>query len=121
MFSSLKLTMLFAAGVGGAAVLCPLCGAGLPTAGAQPTQATLTCAGSAPAGLGATDGGPRRRRGAGRQPGARAGEPGAGGACASRRAGRAPPGLPPQNGAGDDPGDPPPTTRKSNSPPPPVI
>ena len=36
MFSSLKLTMLFAAGVGGAAVLCPLCGAGLQTAGARP-------------------------------------------------------------------------------------
>ena len=35
MLSSLKVTLLFAAGVGGAAVLCPLCIAGLQTAGAQ--------------------------------------------------------------------------------------
>ncbi len=35
MLSSLKLTLLFAAGVGGAAVLCPLCGVALQTAGAQ--------------------------------------------------------------------------------------
>ena len=47
MFSSLKLTMLFAAGVGGAAVLCPLCGAGLQTAGAQPMQVTLQAADTA--------------------------------------------------------------------------
>ena len=38
MLSSLKVTLLFAAGVGGAAVLCPLLGAGLQTAGAQPTR-----------------------------------------------------------------------------------
>ncbi len=47
MFSSLKLTMLFAAGAGGAAVLCPLCGAGLQTAGAQPMQVTLQAADTA--------------------------------------------------------------------------
>src|SRR2546428_9947341 len=47
MFSSLKLTMLFAAGVGGAAVLCPLCGAGLQTAGAQPMQVNLQAADTA--------------------------------------------------------------------------
>jgi len=47
MFSSLKLTMLFAAGVGGAAVLCPLCGAALQTAGAQPMQVTLQAADTA--------------------------------------------------------------------------
>ena len=38
MLSSWKVTLLFAAGVGGAAVLCPLLGAGLQTAGAQPTR-----------------------------------------------------------------------------------
>ena len=38
MLSSLKVTLLFAAGVGGATVFCPLCGAGLQTAGAQPRQ-----------------------------------------------------------------------------------
>src|SRR2546427_12667532 len=38
MLSSLKVTLLFAAGVGGAAVLCPLCIAGLQTAGAQSVQ-----------------------------------------------------------------------------------
>jgi len=47
MLSSLKLTMLFAAGVGGAAVLCPLCGARLQTAGAQPTQVALQAADTA--------------------------------------------------------------------------
>ena len=47
MLSSLKLTLLFAAGVGGAAVLCPLCGAGLQTAGAQPMQVTLQAADTA--------------------------------------------------------------------------
>jgi len=47
MLSSLKLTLLFAAGVGGAAVLCPLCGAGLQTAGAQPTQVALQAADTA--------------------------------------------------------------------------
>jgi copper chaperone CopZ len=41
MLSSLKVTLLFAAGVGGAAVLCPLCGVALQTAGAQATQVTL--------------------------------------------------------------------------------
>ncbi len=44
MLSSLKVTLLFAAGVGGAAVLCPLCGAGFQTAGAQPTQVALQAA-----------------------------------------------------------------------------
>jgi len=38
MLSSLKVTLLFAAGVGGAAVLCPLCIADLQTAGAQSVQ-----------------------------------------------------------------------------------
>ena len=47
MLSSLKLTLLFAAGVSGAAVLCPLCGAGLQTAGAQPTQVALQAADTA--------------------------------------------------------------------------
>src|SRR5213594_553101 len=47
MLSSLKVTVLFAAGVGGAAVLCPLCGAGLQTAGAQPTQVALQAADTA--------------------------------------------------------------------------
>ncbi|MGH2403312.1 MAG: cation transporter [bacterium] len=35
MLSSLKVALLFGAGLGGAAVLCPLCDAGIPTAGAQ--------------------------------------------------------------------------------------
>ena len=35
MTSSLKLAFLFAAGLGGAAVICPLCGSGVRTAGAQ--------------------------------------------------------------------------------------
>ncbi len=41
MLSSLKATLLFAAGVGGAAALCPLCSAGLQTAGAQPVQVAV--------------------------------------------------------------------------------
>ncbi len=41
MLSSLKVTLLFAAGVGGATLLCPLCGAGLQTARAQPAQVAL--------------------------------------------------------------------------------
>ncbi|TMB15982.1 MAG: heavy-metal-associated domain-containing protein [Deltaproteobacteria bacterium] len=47
MLSSWKVTLLFAAGVGGAAVLCPLCGAGLQTAGAQPAQVGLQAADTA--------------------------------------------------------------------------
>jgi len=38
MVSSLKAMLLFVAGVGGAAVPCPLCIAGLQTAGAQSVQ-----------------------------------------------------------------------------------
>ena len=41
MFSSLKVTLLIAAGVGGAAVLCPLSGVGLHTAGARPFQVAV--------------------------------------------------------------------------------
>ena len=41
MFSSLKVTLLIAAGVGGAAVLCPLSGVGLQTAGARPLQVAV--------------------------------------------------------------------------------
>ena len=41
MLASLKVTLLFAAGVGGAAVLCPLCGAGLQTAGARPLHVAV--------------------------------------------------------------------------------
>jgi copper chaperone CopZ len=41
MWSLLKVTLLCAAGVGGAAVLCPLCLTGLQTAGAQPAQVTI--------------------------------------------------------------------------------
>ena len=41
MLSSLKVKLLFAAAVGGAAALCPLCGVALQTAGAQATQVTL--------------------------------------------------------------------------------
>jgi copper chaperone CopZ len=37
MFSSAKAGLLVAAGLGGAAVLCPLCDAGIQMAGAQPT------------------------------------------------------------------------------------
>ena len=47
MLSSFKFTLLFATGVGGAAVLCPLCGAGLQTAGAQPAQVGLQAADTA--------------------------------------------------------------------------
>ena len=47
MLSSFKFTLLFATGVGGAAVLCPLCGAGLQTAGAHPTQVALQAADTA--------------------------------------------------------------------------
>ncbi len=41
MLSSLKVTLLFAAGVAGAAVLCPLCGVGLQTAAARPLQVAV--------------------------------------------------------------------------------
>ena len=47
MLSSFKFTLLFATGVGAAAVLCPLCGAGLQTAGAQPMRVTLQAADTA--------------------------------------------------------------------------
>lgn len=35
MLTSVKVALLFAAGLGGAAVLCPVCGVGIQTAGAQ--------------------------------------------------------------------------------------
>ena len=41
MLASLKVTLLFAAGVGGAAVLWPLCGAGLQAAGARPLHVAV--------------------------------------------------------------------------------
>ena len=41
MVSSLKLALLFAAGLGGAAAICPFCGGGIQTAGAQPAQVAL--------------------------------------------------------------------------------
>ena|SRR5438874_4385310 len=41
MVSSMKLALLFAAGLGGAAALCPFCGGGIQTAGAQPAQAAV--------------------------------------------------------------------------------
>ena len=41
MWSSLRITLLLAAGVGGAAVLCPLCVTGLQTAGAQAVQVAM--------------------------------------------------------------------------------
>ena len=41
MLASLKVTSLFAAGVGVAAVLCPLCGVGLRTAAARPLQVAV--------------------------------------------------------------------------------
>jgi len=41
MVSSLKLALLFAAGLGGAAALCPFCGGGIQTAGAQPAPAAV--------------------------------------------------------------------------------
>jgi periplasmic mercuric ion binding protein len=37
MLTSVKLGLLFAVGLGSAAVLCPVCGAGIQTAGAQTT------------------------------------------------------------------------------------
>jgi len=42
MLASLKLTWLFVAGLGGAAILCPLCDAGLRIAGAQSVDAVAT-------------------------------------------------------------------------------
>jgi copper chaperone CopZ len=42
MLSSLKVTLLFAAGVGGAAVLCPVCGAGIQTAVSQSVGVVAT-------------------------------------------------------------------------------
>jgi len=39
MVSSVKLALLFAAGLGAAAAICPLCGGGIRTAGAQSLQA----------------------------------------------------------------------------------
>ena len=41
MVSSMKLALLFAAGLGGAAALCPFCGGGMQTAGAQPAPAAV--------------------------------------------------------------------------------
>ena len=41
MVSSMKLALLFAAGLGGAAALCPFCGGGIQTAGAQPAPAAV--------------------------------------------------------------------------------
>ena len=41
MMSSVKLALLLAAGFGGAAAICPLCGGGIQTAGAQSLQATV--------------------------------------------------------------------------------
>src|SRR5712691_11686727 len=41
MLSLLKVTLLFSVGVGGAAVLCPLCIADLQTAGAQSVQVAV--------------------------------------------------------------------------------
>ena len=38
MFSSMKAALLVAAGLSGAAILCPLCGGGIPAAGAQPAS-----------------------------------------------------------------------------------
>ena len=40
MTSPLKLAFLFAAGLGGAAAICPLCGGGVRTAAAQPVLGT---------------------------------------------------------------------------------
>ena len=39
MVSSMKLALLFAAGLGGAAALCPFCGGGIQAVGAQPAPA----------------------------------------------------------------------------------
>jgi mercuric ion binding protein len=47
MLSSLKVTLLFAAGVGGATALCPLCGVALQTAGAQAAQVGVQAADTA--------------------------------------------------------------------------
>lgn len=41
MMSSVKLALLLGAGFGGAAAICPLCGGGIQTAGAQSLQATV--------------------------------------------------------------------------------
>src|SRR5437870_11357688 len=41
MVSAMKLALLFAAGLGGAAALCPFCGGGIQTAGAQPAPAAV--------------------------------------------------------------------------------
>ena len=40
MVSSMKLAFLVAAGLGGAAAICPLCGGGIQTAGAQSPRVT---------------------------------------------------------------------------------
>ena len=40
MVSSMKLALLFAAGLGGAAAICPFCGGGVQTAGAQSLRIT---------------------------------------------------------------------------------
>ena len=40
MVSSMKLALLFAAGLGGAASICPFCGGGIQTAGAQSLRIT---------------------------------------------------------------------------------
>src|SRR5881628_3592620 len=47
MASSMKLALLFAAGLGGAAAICPFCGGGIQTAGAQPEQVGLQAADTA--------------------------------------------------------------------------
>ena len=47
MLSSLKITVLLAAGVGGTALLCPLCVEGLRTASAQSVQAAVQTADTA--------------------------------------------------------------------------
>jgi len=41
MVSSMKLALLFAAGLGGAAAICPFCGGGIQTAGAQPAPVAV--------------------------------------------------------------------------------
>lgn len=47
MASSMKVALLFAAGLGGAAAICPLCGGGIPTAGAQPVRVAAQTADTA--------------------------------------------------------------------------
>ena len=47
MLSSLKITVLLAAGVGGTALLCPLCGEGLRAASAQSVRAAVQTADTA--------------------------------------------------------------------------